>query len=335
MIKKIVAISLTLILAFAVTACGSGGSSGSGDTVKFIVGTGTSENSNTAKALKEMEANIEELSEGTVDVEVYYSETLGSESEMIEQLAMGSVNLVLPGSTLLSAYDERFGIWDIPFLFTSYEAIDEALAGELGEEWDSWMEEYDFHSFGIIPTGFRGLSNSKHAVHTPADMKGLKIRVMESDAYIDTFNALGANTVTMNYSDVYSGLQQGVIDGQDNPAEFTVTSAFYEIQDYYTELNHVMCMMPVFTSTDYYDGLSDQQRAAIDEGVATMIENLTAEFRANEDGFLKQMADSGVEITELTDDEMQQFVDKVGSVHNSFKKSLGKDLFNICMSYNE
>lgn len=334
MIKKIVAISLTLALAFAVTACGGSGSESS-DAVKFIVGTGTAETSNTAKALKEMETNIEELSEGTVDVQVYYSETLGSESEMIEQLSMGSVNLVLPGSTLLTSYDDRFGIWDIPFLFTSYEAVDEALAGDLGQQWDSWMEEYGYHSFGIIPTGFRGLSNSKHAVHTPDDMKGLKIRVMESDAYIDTFNALGANTVTMNYSDVYSGLQQGVIDGQDNPAEFTVSSAFYEIQDYYTRLNHVMCMMPVFTSSDYYNGLSDKQKAAIDEGVSTMITNLTKEFRENEDGFIKQMADSGVEITELTDDEMQQFVDKVGSVHDSFKKSLGEDLFNLCMSYSK
>ena len=87
MIKKIVAISLTLALAFAVTACGGSGSESS-DAVKFIVGTGTAETSNTAKALKEMETNIEELSEGTVDVQVYYSETLGSESEMIEQLSM-------------------------------------------------------------------------------------------------------------------------------------------------------------------------------------------------------------------------------------------------------
>lgn len=335
MFKKIIVAALTVTLALAVTACGGGGSNSGGDTVKFIVGTGTAETSNTAKALKAMEKDIEEKSEGTVDVEVYYSETLGSESEMIEQLSMGSVNLVLPGSTLLTSYDSKFGIWDIPFLFTSYEAVDEALAGDLGDQWDSWMEEYGYHSFGIIPTGFRGLSNNKHAVHTPDDMKGLKIRVMESDAYIDTFNALGANTVTMNYSDVYSGLQQGVIDGQDNPAEFTVSSAFYEIQDYYTKLNHVMCMMPVFTSTSYYEGLTDQQRTAIDEGVSAMIANLTEDFRNNEEGFIQQMADADVEITELTDDEMQQFVDKVAPVHDSFKKSLGKELFDLCMSYNK
>jgi tripartite ATP-independent transporter DctP family solute receptor len=254
---------------------------------------------------------------------------------MIEQLSMGSVNLVLPGSTLLTSYDKRFGIWDIPFLFTSYEAIDTALAGDLGQQWDSWMDEYGYHSFGIIPTGFRGLSNSKHEVKTADDMKGLKIRVMDSSTYVDTFNALGANTVTMNYSDVYSALQQGVIDGQDNPAEFTVSAGFYELQDYYTRLNHVMCMMPVFTSTDYYDGLSDDQRAAIDQGVSEMVASLTQTFRDNEDGFVKEMADSGVQITELTDEEMQTFVDKVGSVHDNFRKDLGDELFDLCLSYSE
>ncbi len=333
--KKILAVALVLIMTVALTACGGSDGGSDGETVKFIVGTETSEASNTAKALKEMEANIEEASGGTVDVEVHYSGVLGSESEMLEQLQMGSVNLVLPGSTLLTAYDERFAIWDIPFLFTSYEAVEEAVNGELGEKWNEIMAEYDFDCLGIIPTGFRGLSNSKHAVHTPDDMKGLKIRVMESDTYIDTFNALGTNTVTMNYSDVYSALQQGVIDGQDNPAEFTVSAGFYEIQDYYTRLNHVMCMMPVITKVGYLDSLTETQRTAIEEGVDQMIKNLSQEFKENEEGFIQQMADSGVEITELSDEEMAAFAEKVQSVHDTFRERLGDDLFELAESYSE
>ena len=136
--------ALVLIMTVALTACGGSDGGSDGEAVKFIVGTETAETSNTAKALKEMEANIEEASGGTVDVEVHYSGVLGSESEMLEQLQMGSVNLVLPGSTLLTAYDERFAIWDIPFLFTSYEAVEEAVNGELGEKWNEIMAEYDF-----------------------------------------------------------------------------------------------------------------------------------------------------------------------------------------------
>lgn len=336
-IEKILAVLVVLIMVFSFVGCGGGSNSDDVKATTFIVGTETAETSNTAKALKNMEEYIETQSDGAIDVQIHYSGVLGSESEMLEQVQMGGggVNLVLPSSSLFVSYNDKFSIWDIPFLFTSHDAVVNAYKGDLGDEYNSWLEDAGFHCFGIVPTGFRGLSNDKHAVHSPSDMKGLKIRVMESDAYIKTFKMLGANTVTMNYSDVYTALQQRVIDGQDNPPEFTVSSGFYELNKYYTRLNHVMSVMPVVTSSSYWTSLDDNTKAVIEDGVVKMVTELSQSFVDAEEGYIQQMKDAGVEITELTDSEMKTFVDKVKPLHDSYRKSLGDDLIELAMSFSK
>ena len=329
--RKGIALLVVLVMLATFAGCGETGSNGSdsnndksSDPVVFIVGTETAETSNTAKALKEMEKQIEENSDGAVDVQLNFSGVLGSEAEMIEQTLMGSVQMVMPSSSLFVSYDAKFGIFDIPFLFSSNEAVEKAYAGELGEMYNGWMDDLGFECFGIIPTGFRGLSNDKRAVHSPSDVKGLKIRVMESDTYIKTFELLGANVITMNYSDVYGALQQGVIDGQDNPPEFTVSSGFYELNRYYTRLNHVMSVMPVVGSKTYMDSLDPDIRNVIMEGIGQMIENLTQSFKDSDAGYVQTMVDAGVEVTELTDEEMAVFRDKIAPMHDEYREKAGQ-----------
>ena len=334
-VKGIVSVILAVVLivstAMVFTSCGSGNSD---ETVKFVIGTAAAESTNTGKALAELEKNIEEATDGRIDVQVQYSGVIGDETDMIEQVQMGTIQMTLPSSSLFTAYGDEFAIWDVPFLFNSYDAIKAAYNGELGEEYASWMADNGFYSYGIIPTGFRGLSNSKHTVTSPSDMNDLKIRVMESTIYVDTFNALSANTVTMNYSEVYSGLQQGVIDGQDNPAEFTVTSGFYELNKYYTRLNHTMCSMPVVGSVSFMESLDDDLRAILEDEIDEFIENLSITFEESEQGYIDQMADAGVEITELSDKQMQVFRDAVSDVYDKWGEKIGNDVIDLALSYN-
>ena len=337
---KIIALLIVSVMMTTFVGCGdkesgeSNGNSETGKLVTFIVGTETAETSNTAKALKEMKTWIEENSEGSVDVQLNFSGVLGSESEMIEQTLMGSVQMVMPSSSLFVSYDQKFGIFDIPFMFSTNEAVEKAYDGELGKMYNGWMDNLGFDCFGIIPTGFRGLSNSKHAVHSPNDVKGLKIRVMESDTYIRTFELLGANVVTMNYSDVYSALQQGVIDGQDNPPEFTVSAGFYELNPYYTRLNHVMSVMPVVGSKAFMESLDPEIREVITKGIDQMIGSLTQSFKDSEAGYIKTMVDGGVEVTELTDEEMAAFRDKITPMYDEYRERLGSELIDLALSYN-
>lgn len=335
-LKKILSIifvlSLVTSLSLVFTSCGGGG--GSDETVKFVIGTAAAETTNTGKALAELEKSIETATDGKVDVQVQYSGVVGDETDMVEQIQMGTLHMTLPSSSLFTSYSDQFAIWDVPFLFNSYDAIKKAYNGELGEKYASWMADEGFYCYGIVPTGFRGLSNSKHTVKTPDDMDDLKIRVMESEIYVDTFNALNANTVTMNYSEVYSALQQGVIDGQDNPAEFTVTSGFYDLNKYYTRLNHTMCSMPVIGSVKFMDSLDEEIRNVLIEEIDRFIADLSNTFEASEQGYIDQMADANVEITELTEAQTKVFRDKVSKIYDDWGKKIGSDVLELALSYN-
>lgn len=334
--KRILAIILIMTLVFTMTACGGGesGEGSSGEPVTFVVGTEAPQDSTTGQLLEGFKSRVEEKSEGTVKVQIEYSAVLGSESQMVEQVQLGTLDLVLPGSAILAAYDERCEIFDIPFLFKDNQAVLEAYEGEIGEEYNAWLEEQGFYCFGIIPNGARGISNSKHEVKTPDDLKGLKIRVMESDVYVDLFNALGANTVTMNYGDIYSALQQGVIDGQDNPPEFTVASGFNDLNNYYTLLNHTICVMPVVGSKAKMESMDESARAIIEEEMNVMIEEGIQVFTEAEEGYVQQMRDSGNVVTELTDQEREAFAEKAKGIQDEYRELLGDEIIDLAMSFN-
>lgn len=327
-------VSLVLILVIGVmfTACGGSGDSGA---KTFTIGTAAAEESHTGEALAELEKNIEAATDGAIEVDVQYNGVIGDETDMVEQVQMGTIQMALPSSSLFTSYNDKFAIWDVPFLFNSYDAIEAAYNGELGEQYASWMADEGFYCYGIIPTGFRGLSNSKHEVQTPEDIDDLKIRVMESEIYVDTFKALNANTVTMNYSEVYSALQQGVIDGQDNPAEFTVTAGFYELQDYYTRLNHTMCSMPVVGSVTFMEGLDEDLANTLNEEIDKFIEDLSATFEESEESYIKQIEESGTKITELSDEQIAVFRDTVSDVYDNWGEKIGNDIIDLALTYNK
>ena len=335
--KKFIALLLTLAMVFAFTACGSsdGGGDSSGEAKTIVIGTEAVPESITGGLLEAFKSELEENSGGSLTVDIQYSGVLGGEAEMVEQVKMGTLDMVLPGSTILASYDDRCQVFDIPFLFKDGQAVVDAYNGGLAEYYNGWLEEAGFHCFGVIPTGARGLSNSKHEVKTPEDMKGLKIRVMDSPLYVDLFNALGANTVTMSYSDIYGALQQGVIDGQDNPAEFTLASGFSDLNKYYTRLQHIICVMPVVMSKDTYDGLSDDQKAIVDAAAKTMVDNGVKEYADTEEGFYKEMAENGNEITELSDDERAAFAEKAADVKAKYSEALDQEVLDLIDSFNK
>ena len=145
---------------------------------------------------------------------------------MLEGCAMNTIQICNPAISVLTTYDEKFGILDMPFLFDDYESELKAVnEGKLGDEFDKMLESTgirigDTYYFG----GYRGLSNSVRPVESPEDMKGLKIRVMESPVYITAFTLMGANPTPMSFSELFTALQNKTVDGQDNDPSLTYTS---------------------------------------------------------------------------------------------------------------
>ena len=328
--KNLIIIILLFLIVFIFAGCGSK-EKDSDKTISFVIGTVETEDSITGKLMREFEEYVETETKGKVDVQIMDNSVLGGEREILEGVELGTIHMALPGSTQFEQYDKKFSILDVPFLFPSLEANEKAWSGELGKTYVQWLNEIGFECYGFVPLGFRGVANSKHTVKTPEDLKGMKIRVMESQNYVDMFNALGANAVPMSYSEVYTALQQGTIDGQDNPPQYNVEAGFYELQPYYTRTNHVMSRMLYITSTVFMDSLDDEIRTIVEKGLSETLAKHQKQAIEADEGYVKQMQAAGIEVIELSDSEMQEFIKKVADIHNSFRKKVGDDIFEMAL----
>lgn len=290
-----------------------------------------------AEAEAEFIKYVEEASGGKIKVEYFPNATLGGDVEMLEGCSMGTIQMCNPAISVLTTYNDKFGILDMPFLFSDYESGLKALnGGELGEELKTMMKGTgirlgnEFY-FG----GYRGLSNAIRPVKTPEDLKGLKIRVMESPVYISAFTLLGANPTPMSFSELFTGLQNKTVDGQDNDPSLTYTSQYYEVQKYYTNLEHITSFGGVAMSEDWYDGLPDAYKNIIDEGIKVLSDYTTENSLKMYDSYLKQLEEAGMEVTYLTMEERKAFKDKVLPMYEEYYGKLGKELFDIAQKYNE
>ncbi len=335
--RKALAVLMMFIMAFTLFAgCEDSKESGEEGSVKFVVGTAEAEDSATGKAMIAFEKYVEENSDGVVDVQIQHNSAIGDEREMVEGILMGTVQLAVPGTTQFVSYDEKFGVFDIPFLYPTLEVNQAAWSGELYEIYKGWLEEIGYLSYGIVPVGgFRGVSNNDHEIRTPDDLEGLKIRVMESKNYVDTFKLLGAQPVTMAFSEVYTGLQQGTIDGQDNAPQYTVTMGFYDLQKYYTRLNHVHSREIYVTSKEFMESLDPEIRKVIEDGIASVMEKHGEDSIATDAAYVQEMIDAGVKVTELTPEEMEVFRERVQPLWDYYRELLGDEIFDLALSYSE
>ena len=336
--RYITAFLLVGVMACSFTGCGgdSNNENGSGSKV-FVVGTVETPDSITATALKDFESYVENETNGAVDVQIYNNGELGSEAAILEGVELGTIQLALPGTTQFESYADKMSILDLPFLCESYDDFDKIWNSEVGKTYNQWLNEYGFTCYGYVPLGFRSVSNVKHEIRTPDDMKGLKIRVMESDNFLEMFELMGALPTTMTFNEVYTGLQQGTIDGEDNSPQYNVESGFYEIEKYYTLTRHVMSRMLYITSTEYMEGLDEGTRTAIEQGLKDCIATCTKNSIAADEEYLQQMKDNGVQVTELTDEELQAFKDCVEPMYEEFagKEGVGSDLMNTLKAYRD
>jgi tripartite ATP-independent transporter DctP family solute receptor len=206
----------------------------------------------------------EKLGDG-VEIELFHSGQLGDEIVHMEQVRTGQLDVYPLGSDAI-VLDEKWAIFDIPFLFTDRDQVARVLDGPIGDELSQSMREkagIEVLSFGEI--GFRQITNNVRPISVPADLQGVKLRVPGSKTRILTFETLGATPITMNYGELYLAMQQGVVDGQENPLAAILTSSFYEVQKYTSMSNHVYTPITFVMNGSRYDSLTDEQRQAVDE----------------------------------------------------------------------
>ncbi len=199
-----------------------------------------------------------------VAIEYFDSGTLGDEIVHMQQVRTGQLDVIPIGSDAVQL-DSKWAVFDIPFLFGSREDAAKVLDGDIGRELDESFQKtagLKVLSFGEI--GFRNISNNVRPVRTPEDLKGLKLRTPGSKTRIMSFQMLGASPIKMNIGEVYLALQQGTVDGQENPLGNIRKWSWYEVQKYISMSRHVYTPITFVMNLDRYNSLSDSQRAAVD-----------------------------------------------------------------------
>lgn len=335
--KKILATILVLALTFLLVACGGTTEVAPKEEAQEIVIKAAHvevEDRAMHQALVKFGEFIGEESGGVLKLEIYPNGELGDDTDVVEAIALGTVQMTVPGSAVFTAYDEKFSVMNLPYLFSSKEKMDAAFTGEFGDLIGGWMEEYGFINLGYNYDGARCMSNNIRPINTPEDMKGIKFRVMDSALYIDMFKMLGANPTPMGFSEVYTALQQGVIDGQDNPAGLTYGSKFYENLKYFSVTQHVYANCPVIIGADFFNGLDEEYQNIIREGAKVYLEDWQrSEESAAEAGYITAMEEAGVIVNTVSEENMLKFKEAVKPLYDSYREKLGDEIMDQVMEY--
>ena len=285
-------------------------------------------NHSSVRAMKEIFVpEVEKATEGRYKVQLFINGELGGNAEMVQQVRNGTIFASLISSAWVTSYVPDLGVTGLPFLFPDRASVAKVMAGPLGRDLEKALMDKGFWNLGFMELGFRHLTNSKHPVKTPDDIKGLKIRLQANPVHIETFKLLGANTAQVDGKELFPALSQGVIDGQENP--YSVISMF-KIPDagqkYLTETGHFYDLMLFAGSKRVMESMTEKDRKAILDLAAKTTAKQLEYAVAEEATFKKDVASKGVQITTLSQDQKDAFRKATIPMYEKSKESLGAEL---------
>jgi C4-dicarboxylate-binding protein DctP len=285
------------------------------------------------EAAAEFAARVNQELAGEVKVEVYPNSQLYNDDKVLQAMLLGDVQMAAPSLSKFEQYTLKYRIFDLPFLFNDINAVDRFQHSEAGQKLLGAMEDKGLTGLAYWHNGMKQLSANKPLL-VPADAKGLKFRIQESDVLQAQFEALGANPQKMAFSEVYGALQQGVVDGQENTWSNIFTKKFYEVQDGITETNHGVIDYLVVTNTEFWQGLPDDVRAKLEKILAEVTEKYNAKANDINTQSRQKIIDAGTKIRELTPEQRQQWVEAMKPVWAKFQDDIGQDLIDAAQAAN-
>ncbi len=290
----------------------------------------TSDSSSWYEGAEKFSELVSEKTGGKVDITVYPNEQLssGSQTKGIEQLQNGITDISFHSTIIYSILDPKFGVVSLPWLLPNEEAVDKALAGPAGAAINEILIENNIQPLGFGENGYRQITNNNKEIKSPADLENMKIRIPGINMYIDLFKELGADPTAMNFSEVFTSLQQGTIDGQENPLPIITSSKLYEVQKYISLWNYSYDPIILGVNKDLFDSMSPELQNIFEEAgqeaCAYQIK-INREEGATAVGFLK---DQGMTVTELSAEEIAAFQEKMIPIYEKYEDVVGKDLLD-------
>ncbi|MFW6029476.1 MAG: DctP family TRAP transporter solute-binding subunit [Halanaerobiales bacterium] len=251
---------------------------------------------------------VESKTNGRIKVETYHASELGDERETYEGMTTGTIEMGTLTTGPLPGFFEPILVLDIPYLFESEAVAWEVMNGSFGEEISEKMtEETGIRPLAWADHGYRHFTNDKRLIESPEDMEGLKIRTMENPAHMDMVKELGANPTPMSFSELYTGLEQGTVDGQETPITLIKNMSFYEVQDYLVMSRHVYNFLGLFISEDVYQSLDESDQKIIREAAQTWEKVHTGYSKVQINRGVEDLEEEGMEVKHLSNEELEKF----------------------------
>ncbi|MFQ3788857.1 TRAP transporter substrate-binding protein [Halomonas sp. A29] len=281
-------------------------------------------NSHYGDAGRAFAEEIERLSDGEFKIILQPASAMGGERDVLEGLQIGSVELTLTSTGPIGNFIPSIYALDFPFLFRDYEHAHAVLDGEIGQELLAEFENEGLIGLAWAENGFRHLTNSLRPVETPDDLRGMKIRTMENRVHLETFRELGAAPAPLSWTEVITALQQGTIDGQENPTPILTVNSIWEIQDHLTLTGHVYSPTAVVMSQIYWDGLSEEQQGWFRQAAQAAAQASRESVARIEAEGVELLRENGMQVVE--DIDYEQFRAAVQPVYDRFAGEFNGDL---------
>lgn len=323
---------LTFALVFSLAACSSADSSGSGEAdgvqeLTIKISHVVAENTPKQQGAMAMKEYIEKESDGKIKVQVYPNSQLFGDKDEYQNLVANNVQFIIPDMAKLVGNDPGFNIPSMPFLFKDDEAANAFWDGEKGQEIFKRLEKDGVLGLSMWPNGAKHITNEKKAIKAPEDLDGLKIRTQGGQLLEALYGDLGAGSTSIPFGELYTALQQGTVDGQENTFSNIESKKFDEVQKYMTIMGHTRVDYALLTNTKFWDGLNDETREIIEKGVEEATKVARDSAADLNDEALKTLKGRGqVEIHELSESEIEAFKKHLEPVYSEWAEKIGADI---------
>lgn len=272
---------------------------------------------------------LEKRAPGQFDVRFFPNHQLGDDTEMLQAMQLGTLDAGVITGTQIGNIEPAFRLNDLPFLYASNQQAHRVLDGEVGRALMDRLESRGIIGFGFAEAGFRNAINNVRPIRTAADLEGIKLRVQPADLFIASFRALGANPVPMAWSDVFTAVQQGTVDGLEIPLPVIYANKYPEITEYLSLTRHAYNALGVLMSAETFNGLSEAQREIVREAARAAIERQRETVASNNAEVLADIEEAGMSVNEV--ENSQAFRDRVKPVYEDYRDAIGAELVDMAL----
>ena len=325
--KSTLYVIVSCLLLTLLASCGNA-EANSKDVKILRMANATPDERSLSRALYKFGDIIEEETNGSIQVEVYTNTILGGDREIFERIQFNIIQGATISTGPIAQFAKDFNVFDLPFLFPDKDSAFEVLDGPIGQELLEKLEEQNIVGLNYWENGYRQLSNNKREIKQLEDVNGLDIRTLENKLHMNIWKQLGANPTAVSYGELYLAMEQGIVDGQENPAGNVVNSKFYEVQKYITKTDHIYNASPLMISKPFWESLTSEEQEIIKAAAEEMKHEQREQNQKENDESYELLEEQGMVVTELSEKERLRLREAVEPVYDQYRKAYGNEVLD-------